>query len=90
LVGSLVAKAGKVSSREFIQTVKDTTNLLVRQAKDGLVVDCSLVRFMPYGECLVIGDLHGDLKSLSTILTKSNFIQKLQTNQDAKMVFLGD
>jgi protein phosphatase len=45
---------------------------------------------VPKGEVLVIGDLHGDLQSLQTILMKSDYIVKMAKDKDARLVFLGD
>lgn len=49
-----------------------------------------LAKIEPAGEALVIGDLHGELESLTTIVEKSDFINKMQTSNDTVMVFLGD
>jgi protein phosphatase len=49
-----------------------------------------LVIVEPNGEALVIGDLHGDLESLSLILQESQFLQKLKEKNDATLIFLGD
>jgi len=46
--------------------------------------------FLPAnGECLFIGDLHGDCDSLDAILKATNFEEKLRKNQ-GYLVFLGD
>ncbi len=44
----------------------------------------------PEGEALIIGDLHGDLKSISIILENSKFINKMSSNKTSTMIFLGD
>ena len=49
-----------------------------------------LVKLEASGEALVIGDLHGDLESLTLILQSSQFIEKMQKTQDATLIFLGD
>ena len=49
-----------------------------------------LVRLEALGQALVIGDLHGDLESLNTILQDSRFLQKMETTKDATLIFLGD
>jgi protein phosphatase len=49
-----------------------------------------LIRMKPLGEALIVGDLHGDLESLIDILKSSNFLQRMNQNDDAFLVFLGD
>ncbi len=72
--------------------VQNATSLLC--AEDGCIgnlnISGRLVTLEPVGEALVVGDLHGDLTSLITILRNSSFIQKLSANKDAIVVFLGD
>jgi diadenosine tetraphosphatase ApaH/serine/threonine PP2A family protein phosphatase len=53
-------------------------------------VEGKLVRLEPVGEALVVGDLHGDLESLGTILEQSGFLKKMEADKDAVIVFLGD
>jgi protein phosphatase len=55
-----------------------------------LKVTGRLTKLEPAGEALIIGDLHGDINSLRTIMEKSNFITKMNTSTDAVIVFLGD
>ena len=49
-----------------------------------------LVKLEPLGEALVIGDLHGDLESLISILGSSGFTRKMVASKDATLIFLGD
>jgi protein phosphatase len=49
-----------------------------------------LVKIEAFGEALVIGDLHGDLQSLTVILQSSQFIEKMRKTKDVTLVFLGD
>lgn len=55
-----------------------------------LAVSERLVKLEPLGEALVVGDLHGDLESLITILKGSDFMQKMTQRKDATLIFLGD
>ncbi len=55
-----------------------------------LTVTDRLVKLEPVGEALVVGDLHGDLESLVTILEKSDFPRRMQKEKDALLIFLGD
>ena len=90
---SSVAKEAKaVQSRDFIKVLEDTIELLRGESgKIGnLTVSERLVKLEPLGEALVIGDLHGDLESLITILKSSGFTQKMIQRKDAILIFLGD
>lgn len=49
-----------------------------------------LVEIKPHGEALIVGDLHGDIESLFTILKESNFIQRMEHDIRAFLIFLGD
>jgi hypothetical protein len=55
-----------------------------------ITINGRLAKIEPTGEALIIGDLHGDLESLTTILEQSDFINKMKASNDAVMVFLGD
>jgi len=49
-----------------------------------------LVEVPPVGEAIIVGDLHGDLKSLVHILDESKFLGKAKSGRDVLLVFLGD
>jgi hypothetical protein len=49
----------------------------------------TFVKLEPSGEALVVGDLHGDLESLISILQNSGFTQKMTKRKDATLIFLG-
>lgn len=90
---STVAEEAKtVQSSEFIKILEQTLDLLHRESeKTGNQTDSGrLVKLEPSGEALVIGDLHGDLESLVTILNTSAFIQKMTNRKDETLIFLGD
>jgi diadenosine tetraphosphatase ApaH/serine/threonine PP2A family protein phosphatase len=90
---SLIVKEAKaVQSDSFVQIVENAIDLLRRESgKIGnLNVSERLVKLEPLGEALVIGDLHGDLESLITILKSSGFTQKMTQRKDATLIFLGD
>jgi diadenosine tetraphosphatase ApaH/serine/threonine PP2A family protein phosphatase len=81
-----------VQSRGFIKILDDAIALLRGEnGKIGnLTISELLVKLEPLGEALVIGDLHGDLESLITILDNSAFVQKMAASKDATVIFLGD
>jgi len=49
-----------------------------------------LVKMKPFGEIVIIGDLHGDLESLVDILQNSMILQRLGKKSDTYLIFLGD
>ena len=49
-----------------------------------------LVEVPPVGEAIIVGDLHGDLKSLVHILEDSKFLSKARSGGDVLLIFLGD
>ncbi len=55
-----------------------------RSAAGGTVV------LPPQGKAIVVGDLHGDLHGLYTLLTETRFIQRTGEGEDVKLIFLGD
>ncbi len=60
------------------------------QNSETFSVTGKLVALKPEGEALVVGDLHGDLQSLAAILGQSGFLAKMDADNSAKAVFLGD
>jgi diadenosine tetraphosphatase ApaH/serine/threonine PP2A family protein phosphatase len=91
-LSSLVREAKAVQSSDFIEILEQTLDMLCREnGKTGnQMVSGRLVKLQPLGEALVIGDLHGDLESLLTILNTSSFLQKMTSRKDTTLIFLGD
>jgi protein phosphatase len=91
-LSALVKESKAVQSTRFIETVEQVINLMrAENGKTGLLTASDrLVTLEPTGEALVIGDLHGDLESLISILQTSGFTQKLASHKDATLIFLGD
>ncbi|MCW4054226.1 MAG: metallophosphoesterase [Candidatus Bathyarchaeota archaeon] len=88
-----VAKESKsIQSDDLVETVEDVVSLLREEnGKIGnLTIAEGLVKLEPAGEALVVGDLHGDLESLLSILKHSDFVQKINRHKDATLIFLGD
>ena len=88
----LIDHASKMSFHEFAQLVDNVVELLNKE--NGLVGNLKiagrLIEAPPEGEATVVGDLHGDLESLTQILKSSNFLDKVQGGKQSLLVFLGD
>ncbi len=91
-LSSLVDEAFSVKSGTFIE-ILDKAMFLLQNEKGqigNLTIINRLVKLEPLGEALVIGDLHGDFESLLIILRESQFVEKMEKNQEATLIFLGD
>ncbi len=88
---SILKQAKGVKADSFIYLVEKATDMLCGESgrMGNLIVTGRLAIIEPAGEALVIGDLHGDIASLRTIMEKSDFMNKMETS-DAVIVFLGD
>ena len=91
-LSSIIQESKAVQSSNFVETVENAISLLRGESGETgrLTISDRLVTLEPAGEALVIGDLHGDLESLVTILQDSGFTEKLAACGDATLVFLGD
>ncbi len=91
-LSSLFKESLTVSSESFLNLLDNAIELLkTEKGKIGnLTIQDRLVKLEPKGEALIIGDLHGSLESLKTILQDSGFVEKMARQDDAYMVFLGD
>ena len=89
---SLFDTAKKVKVNEFLQVVKDITQVLENESGQvgSLQITGKLVSIPPVGEAIVVGDIHGDLQSLKHILKHSGFMEKADKDQNVFMIFLGD
>jgi protein phosphatase len=88
----LVANAKKSTVKEFINLINHVINHLNNESGKfrSLAINGKLVQFEPIGEAIIVGDLHGDLKSLIYILKETNFLSKVKNNENIKLIFLGD
>ena len=91
-LAALVNEALAVSADDFDDLVQKVKVLLGKESGQigNFSVNNRLVTLEPLGEAVVIGDLHGDLESLSLILERSQFLEKMQQSKDATLIFLGD
>jgi len=88
----IVKEALEVQYDGFVRLVEYTTRLLCHEhGKVGnLNILGRLVQIKAQGEALIVSDLHGDLESLIHIMQESNFLQKMNQNSHAFLIFLGD
>lgn len=88
----IVKESLRINFENFTRTVEEATYILCNEKGRirNFNVFGRLVKVKPKGEALIIGDLHGDLKSLTVIFKQSGFLQKMNTTDNAILVFLGD
>jgi diadenosine tetraphosphatase ApaH/serine/threonine PP2A family protein phosphatase len=91
-VSQMAKEALEVGFKDFASLVEETAQLLAEE--DGFVgsldVVGRLVKIKPLGKAIIVSDLHGDLESLVHILKEANVLEKLNQNNNAVIVFLGD
>jgi protein phosphatase len=87
---NIVEKALTTSDTEFSALIKNITSIQRQERSERIVGDSvveeGLVRVKQGRKLILVGDLHGDLQSLTTILQKSGFTDDLSSI----IIFLGD
>lgn len=85
-------QARTVTARDFSGLIKRTIALLkIEQHATGSIrVEGRLVHLPPSGRAIIIGDLHGDLESLTHIIKNSGFLEKTRKGENVHLIFLGD
>jgi len=91
-LAEIVHQALKSHSTEYISLIEESIKLLASEKKhmEDLCIEGQLLRVKPFGEIIVVSDLHGDLESFVSILKASNFIEKATQSKKVLLVFLGD
>lgn len=91
-LSSILKQSLIVNGDGFVETLKDAINLFLEETgKSGnFTIIGRLVKLESIGEAVIVGDLHGDLESLTTILHHSRFVQRAAKRKDLTLVFLGD
>ena len=91
-LSSIIKQLQFLNSDAFLETLEKATSLLQEETgKIGnLRIIGHLVELEPIGEAIVISDLHGDSKSLTSILHTSRFVQRAMKDRNLLLVFLGD
>jgi diadenosine tetraphosphatase ApaH/serine/threonine PP2A family protein phosphatase len=88
----LAELATKSTAKEFLKLSEQVVTRLATENRivGTLRVTGRLVEAPAAGEAIIIGDLHGDFKSLVHILDESNFLQHMKNRKDVLLIFLGD
>jgi len=91
-LNQLAHSALRMKLPEFVGLTGNVVDLLRKE--DGVLGNLRttgrLVEAAPEGEATVIGDVHGDLESLTQILKTSEFIQRAERGEQLLLIFLGD
>ncbi|RLI35080.1 serine/threonine protein phosphatase [Candidatus Bathyarchaeota archaeon] len=84
----------KAPAWELAWTVEKAAEKLSEEREKGegefFKVEGGLVKIPARGGMFVVGDLHGDMESLSLILERSGFVEQAERGEQVYLVFLGD
>ena len=88
----LAETASKACIEDYLSLIKRVYRQLTTEDEiiGTLKITGRLIEVQPLGEAIIVGDLHGDLKSLVHILEESRFLTKMKNNQTVLIIFLGD
>jgi len=91
-LSELTREAEQASSEDFLHVIDEAAQLISDESKGlgSLRIMGRLVQLLPTGEAIIIGDLHGDLKSLVHILDETKFMEKASNRNETYLMFLGD
>jgi len=89
---TLAESTTRSSVEEFLRLVGNVSRRLATEngRVGNLNITGRLIEMPPVGEAVIVGDLHGDLKSLVHILEYSKFLSKARSGEDVLLIFLGD
>jgi len=92
-VRQLKSEAEVLTAEEAQNLLQEAIKVLKRERDGGGYpgekIKGGLVELSPEGKVIVVGDLHGDLDSLTTILKQSGFLKRVG-EEKIYLVFLGD
>jgi len=88
----IIQEARRSTAEDFLRIISEASRLIALELDGlgGIKLKGRLVSLPPEGEAIVVGDIHGDLRSLEHILAGSNFIEEASKGKDVHMIFLGD
>jgi protein phosphatase len=92
IVNDFVNIAEDASDKDFLSQIQRALSLISKEQKGKKVTGACgrLFRLQPLGTATIIGDLHGDVESLISILKDSGFLRAAQKNNGVHLIFLGD
>jgi protein phosphatase len=79
-----------MSHKHITSQILQAVDVIKNQQGSFFDVEGKLISLGIDGRMLVVGDLHGDLRSLTKILQESRFIQRVKSGEILYLVFLGD
>ncbi len=89
---TLISEACASTASSLSKLIQEVTKILKEEREKGKegdqIIKGGLVELPGRGEAIVVGDLHGDLKSLGFILRNSSFF--IKKGQNLYLTFLGD
>jgi protein phosphatase len=91
-INDLVNQARIAHPSDFLRLIEQVTILIKKEQKveKSSQVEGRLFHLAPFGKAIIIGDLHGDLGSLTHIIEDGGFLEKVQKSEDVYLIFLGD
>lgn len=91
-LSDMIQEARESTAEDFLRIIGEA-NRLIAQELEGLgkiKITGRLVSLPPEGEAIIVGDIHGDLRSLEHILTSSRFTERAYGEENVRIIFLGD
>ena len=89
---TLISEACASTSKELSKLIQEVTKILKEEREEGKkgnqIIRGGLIELPGKGKTIVVGDLHGDLKSLGFILRNNSFFT--EELQNLYLIFLGD
>ena len=91
-LSGLIEESKQASSEDFLRLIDEADRIISDELKGlgNIQITGRLVHLPPRGEAIIVGDIHGDLKSLEYILGESGFIEKALKKEEIHVIFLGD
>jgi len=91
-LSDLIEESKQASSEDFLRLIDEADRIISDELKGlgNIQITGRLVHLPPRGEAIIVGDIHGDLKSLEYILGESGFIEKALKKEEIHIIFLGD
>jgi len=94
MLEQILHQADELTAENMNLITSQATDLLIQERERGSIdsgkIQGGLISLVPRGEITVAGDIHGDLQSLGFILEDSKFLERVEANRDARLLFLGD